>query len=102
MEERGSQKAAPPVVQSTVPPLRLSRSNSISKNDTKIDPPLKVVTPSAELRVVWAKVLVDAINRKGWPWMPDQDEFESYEDIEKRWKAWDDEDHDTLEVHDGI
>ena len=34
--------------------------------------------------------------------VPDQDEFESYEDIDKRWKAWDAEDHDTLEVHDGI
>ena len=120
LEERGSQKAAPPVVQSTVPPLRLSRSNSISKNDTKIDPPLKVVTPSAELRVVWAKVSEDFMGN-GWISSKDiswltladlkrcdhydnlvQDEFESYEDIEKRWKAWDDEDHDTLEVHDGI
>ena len=48
-----------------MPPLRLSRSNSISKNDTKIDPPLKVVTPSAELRVVWAKVSEDFM-RNGW------------------------------------
>ena len=59
-----SQHPTPPVVRNSVLAQHSSCSNSSSKNDIHIDPPLKVVTeyptPREELRVVWQKALEEA------------------------------------------
>ena len=49
-------------------------------------------TVNFELRAVWEMATADAIVRKGWPWMPDQEELLSYEQMDARNARWEEED----------